>query len=154
MNVGSFRSGQPDGTFSESTAPEAFPIVDDLRVEPVPDMTGHLGVQMRWVSDTLGVVAVFPWWDHLERDADLRSIVPDGVPIGTPDEPFLEIDMNWGIRIWRNGPYVYVVHDGGAGWNTWFRVPIDVFLAAWQDGIDRIRATDASASPKEGGRRG
>ena len=56
--------------------------------------------------------------------------------------------MNWGIRIWRDDAHVYVVHDGGVGWNTWFRVPVHVFLAAWQDGIDRIRATDAPASPK------
>jgi hypothetical protein len=68
-NPGPHRSGLPDGTFPGSTPPEGFPIISDIRVEPVPDLTGHFGVQMRWFSDSYGVVAVFPWWDHLEIKA-------------------------------------------------------------------------------------
>jgi hypothetical protein len=103
--------GNPEGSVPvpQPTPLSAYPIVSDFRVEPLPDMTGHFGVQMRWVSDSLGIVAEFPWWDHLERERMLRFWVPDGLPIGTPDDPFMDMAMDWSISVWREKSYIYVI---------------------------------------------
>jgi hypothetical protein len=102
VNPEPLRVANPEGSVpTKPTLPEAFPVVSDFRVEPLPDMSGHFGVQMRWVSDSLGVVAEFPWWDHLERERELLSYVPDGLPIGSREEPFVDVAMNWGIRMVR-----------------------------------------------------
>lgn len=148
INSEPYRHGLPEGTFPDSSPLDSFPIVDDLRVLPVPDLTGHFGVHMRWVSDAHGVIAVFPWWDHLERDRDRQLIVPGDFPVGSLAAPFVHADHDWGIRIWLEGSWVCVVHDGGGGWTTWFRVPLDVFTAAWRAGIARIRMTYAPLSPE------
>ncbi|MBA2380933.1 MAG: hypothetical protein H0V73_02380 [Chloroflexi bacterium] len=90
---------------------------------------------------------MFPWWDHLERDRDRSWIMPGDSVLGSKETPFVAIDQNWGIQIWSDGSWIYVVHDGGTGWNTWFRVRLDDFTAAWETGIGRIRSTYAPLSP-------
>ncbi len=119
--------------------PEAFPTVTDLTIEPVVRADGLLGVQMRWVSAELGLVAVFPWWDDLQRG--LARYVPTGVPFGTPEHPFIDIDQGWGFQAWHEDDHIYVVLDAGSGWNTWYRVPLTTFMAAWEKGIERIART-------------
>jgi hypothetical protein len=124
---------------------EAFPIITDLRIEPVVRPDGLFGVQMRWASAEFGVVAVFPWWDDLQRD--LLKYVPSGVPFGTREDPFVDIAMDWGFEAWEDGDHIYVVHDTGPGWNTWYRVPKARFLAAWTDGTERITSTIPPPAP-------
>jgi hypothetical protein len=131
----------------QAPAPDDFPTITDLRVEPVVRADGMFGVQMRWVSAQYGVVTVFPWWDDLQRDFPLH--VRNGIPFGTLDDPFFDADQDWGFQAWQDGVHIYVVHDAGSGWNTWYRVPVAVFEAAWKDGTELIARTIPPPPPQD-----
>ena len=120
------------------STPEPFPTITDIRVEPV--LTDLFGVQMRWWSAAHGVVTDFPRWDPLERDGRLDD--PEWWPVGSASQPFFDAEQNWVFRCWEDEGFVYV--PGGlrlVSWERRFRVPRDVFIAAWRDGVRRIKAS-------------
>jgi hypothetical protein len=116
--------------------PPPFEEVPDLRVELRE--TEHFGIQMAWRSERHGLVATFPWWDHLE--ADRRFTDPTWEPVGTLDEPFVDAGQDWVFECWRDSGLVYWVE--GLDIATWERricVPGPIFDAAWSDGQRRLR---------------
>jgi len=131
---------------SGGTPPAPYPTVRDFRVRAI----GHplFGVQMAWLSDALGPVTTFPWWDNLE--ADPRLAHPLWRPVGTKADPFVDSEQGWIVEIWADRSFVYV-HQGNvdkARIHTWYRVPMDVFEAAWKAGLDEIKRTVPPPMPK------
>ena len=119
-------------------SPEPWPTITDIRVDPLP--TEHFGIQMVWRSATHGVIATFPWWDNLERNARLNA--PDWWPVGTESDHYVDAEQDWVFESRADAQFVYVVEGLDiATYERRYRVRRDVFLAAWRDGVRRIKAS-------------
>jgi len=112
----------------EGTPLDAYPTIADFTVEPAPDVPAMFGVQMWWVSSTRGILSVFPWWDHLELPGS-RLDDEEWIKPWTEDDPFLDADQNFAVRLWVVDDYVYVVSGLSLLEATWYRVPVTRFKA-------------------------
>lgn len=103
------------------------------RVETIDDFEVRVGGDDRvivFASATRGELARFPAWERADRD--LRHFIIDDIPTGSRAEPFVDVDDGWRIVIFEEGEHVYV-YENDAG----FRVPRDVYFAAWETLIAR-----------------
>lgn len=124
------------GVKGHDLSSDPFATIADIQVEPV--LTEQFGVQMAWRSPSMGLLTVFYWWDNLEHDPRLDD--PDWWPVGTASEPFFDADQDWVFECWADEEFVYVQEGFDImSWERRFRVPRKVFLAAWQDGVRRIK---------------
>lgn len=109
-----------------------FPTVTDFDV--VIHQTGMFGGHLRFTSDTHGHLISFPWWDHVERF--FRTGTRNSIPLGTTKNPFYDLEQGWQVIIFIEGKYVYLLQGGDIGdrraaFNTWFRVPRETYITAW-----------------------
>jgi hypothetical protein len=105
-----------------ATPRDDYPTIADFTVEPAPDVPAMFGVQMWWVSPTLGILTVLPWWDHLERSGN-RLDEEDWFRPWTEQDPFIDADQNFWIQMWVADDHVYVVSGVSPLDATWYRVP-------------------------------
>ena len=93
---------------------------------PIDDFTVALTDDNRveFVSESRGRLAWFPAWEHADRD--LRHFAAVDVPFGTIDEPFIDEDEGWSVRIFEHAGWVYIA-EGKAMW----RVPRDDYFRGW-----------------------
>ena len=132
-------------SLSSWAPPGPFPTIDDFEV--VVSWRGTFGLHCIFWSPTLGVLARFPWWDHLEGGNPRGASGDyDWIPVGTVDEPFWDMDEAWSFASWRDAGYVHVLQGGldDDVYETWFRVPERVFDHAWGTALVRMRAGGTS----------
>ncbi len=109
---------------------DRFPIINDFAVELVDG--GESGRIVAFTSAKGGQLAGFPAWEHADRD--LRHFDPTDVPIGSIDDPFVEVDLGWHIAIFEHRSYVYILEGDSPAeerFGMYFRVPRDRYLQAW-----------------------
>ena len=76
-------------------------------------------------------LAGFPWLD--QADAHLTDLFEE-VRDATVEAPFHDMEQSWEILIWRKGADFFVLEGSGEAsgeFEVAFRVPADVFIAAW-----------------------
>jgi hypothetical protein len=116
-----------------------FPVIGDFEVR-LRDAE-RFGMHLDFASTSRGRLAGFPWWDH--ADADLREMSGDGVPIGTIDRPFSDVEQGWQILIWEHDGHVLVMEGDDESvlrYQAWFTVPKELYLSAWLGAIERARS--------------
>ncbi len=107
-----------------------YPTVDDFSVRLTDDR------RLEYASATHGRLAWFPEWEHADRD--LRHFIAADVPLGTFDEPYLDVgEDGWGITIFEHGGWVHV-EEG----DSRFRVRTERYLQAWAALIDLYNPTE------------
>ncbi|GAA4588687.1 hypothetical protein BJY16_008646 [Actinoplanes octamycinicus] len=91
---------------------------------------------VRWADDRLELVderlslcVGFPWWSRHDVEQVIQS--PAGAPVGDVDEPFDDEEQGWRILIWRHAGTVGIMVGADNTFSTWFRVPLDRYLAEW-----------------------
>jgi hypothetical protein len=125
------------GRKNDYWSPEQVPTITDVRVDARP--TDQFGIQMVWWSAGHGVIATFPWWDNLESDARLDD--PDWWPVGTEGEHYFDADQDWVFESWADEKFVYIVEGLDiASYERRYKVPRDILLDAWREGVRRIRS--------------
>ena len=95
------------------------------------------GLHIRMMSRSRGHLAGFPAWDHADRD--LRHFTHDDIPLGDDEEPYLDADDAWPIVIIARGADVFIL-EGETPTGPLprrYRVPRDLYIAAWDDLIRR-----------------
>jgi hypothetical protein len=117
-----------------------FPLVQDFEIVPT-DTGGPFGRMVRFWSEQLGWLATFLWWEH----ADLALHLCDraDIPIGTPEQPYHDLEQGWQILIFCRGDFAYVVQgywpsNQPVVWDTWFRVPLAQYINEWIREIRRF----------------
>jgi hypothetical protein len=109
---------------------ENFPIIEDFKIE-LYDTQSSLGYQLRFTSDSLGIVTTFPWWDHV--DQSLLEL-PDFIPVGTSEKPYEAADEGWCVWIWQEGEYIHILEGDDPltmKFSVWFKVDSKLFLNEW-----------------------
>ncbi|MBB5855581.1 hypothetical protein ACFQ05_36270 [Amycolatopsis umgeniensis] len=105
------------------------------------NLPGHV---LRFVDGGDAVLAEFSWWDHVE--VTLRGWTLDDIPLGTPEEPFRDLDQCWLLLIWRDGDDVLIAETdvpGVPGFERQSRVPASDYFDAWKAALTWARATDS-----------
>lgn len=87
------------------------------------------GQQLEYRSALGGRLAHFPAWEHVDRD--LRHFISGDIPNGTREEPYVDRDEGWEIRIFEEDGWVYVEENGER-----FRVRADEYRRVWNALID------------------
>jgi hypothetical protein len=116
---------------------EDFPVVSDFGIELRE--SEEFGQHVHYVSASAGDLAGFPYWDNVERD--MRHFVAEDVPLGSMNEPVVDVDVDWQIIIFEHRGFVYVMEGNephATEFDVWFRVPTARYLEAWASVIDRF----------------
>ena len=100
---------------------------------PIDDFAAALTDDRRveLLSASRGRVAWFPAWEYADRD--LRHFTAGDVPFGTIDEPFVDQDEGWQIRIFEHAGWVYIAEGA-----SMVRVLRDDYFRAWAALISRF----------------
>lgn len=116
---------------------EAFPVVTDFSVKLFD--AGEGGMHLEYASASLGRLAHFPAWDHVDRD--LRHFIPSDVPLGTLAEPYDDRDEAWRILVFEDGGWIYVAEGdqpNAARFASRFRVLRELYFQAWAALVDQF----------------
>jgi hypothetical protein len=132
---------------------ETFPIIEDFKID-LYDTQSSLGYQLRFTSDSLGIVTTFPWWDHVDQSLlELPDFIPVGtsekpyeaadegllelpdfIPVGTSEKPYEAADEGWCVWIWQEGEYIHILEGDDPltmKFSVWFKVDSKLFLNEW-----------------------
>lgn len=125
-----------DSMMFEREELEAFPVITDFSVKLFD--AGEGGLHLEYASASLGRLAHFPAWDHVDRD--LRHFIPSDVPLGTLAEPYDDRDEAWRILIFEDGGWIYVAEGdepNATRFASRFRVLRERYFQAWAALIDQ-----------------
>ena len=109
---------------------EIFPIIEDFKIE-LHDTQSSLGYQLRFTSDSLGIMTTFPWWDHVNQSL---LELPDFIPVGTSEKPYEAADEGWCVWIWQEEEYIHILEGDDpitTKFPVWFKVDSKLFLKEW-----------------------
>ncbi|GAB2569527.1 hypothetical protein Aab01nite_07380 [Paractinoplanes abujensis] len=91
---------------------------------------------VRWADDMveltderLSLRVRFPWWSRQDVEQAIQS--PSGPPVGEVDEPFDDEEQGWRILVWQHAGMVGIMVGADNTFTTWFRVPLERYLAGW-----------------------
>lgn len=108
---------------------DKFPAAANFKIELFsdPSLSGH---GLHFIDSHLGLSIEFPWWDNV--DADLRRWSISDVPLGSLDQPFVDLEQGWQVLLWRLGDWVFIMQGDDEAFHTWIRVPVDRYLSEWK----------------------
>ncbi|MBZ0288255.1 MAG: hypothetical protein K8I30_11630 [Anaerolineae bacterium] len=116
-----------------------FPLIEDFEVRIERD-TGRgsiFGYQLWFFSAAHGYIADFPW-QNVER-----AFVRDDfmIPLGGFIQPFRDYEQSWDVVIAEKDDLVYVLEGNfdETGYNSWFKVRKERYLAEWGRAIQACR---------------
>jgi hypothetical protein len=111
-----------------------FPEITDFTIQT--EATKKFGLRLFFASPTHGLLASFPWWDHVDRDIATWSRAD--IPIGTMSKPYFDLEQEWHMVIFQKRHHVYVLQgkDPAPGYDhllffAWFRVLYQTYSDAW-----------------------
>lgn len=116
-----------------------LPLVDDFEVKLLDSRSKHLGLSLAYSSPSLGILVLFPWWDHV--DSMLASST-FRVPKGTFEDPFTDMDEAWDFLSFEEGGFYYVFAGEPGAYEDYFKVTYQKYLEAWDNLISEVRAQD------------
>jgi hypothetical protein len=140
---GNIEDRRPD---MENMPTAKFPLIEDFEVQLVNTrLSGKsvFGYHITFFCSSLGYIAGFPWWDHVEQAIKDHSFQ---IPLGDFQQPLMDCEQAWEIQIAAKDDFVYILQrDFDApiedGYHTWFKVNQDIYLAEWEKAIERCRRT-------------
>lgn len=105
-----------------------FPVVDDFSIELFK--TEKFGLNLRFVSPSLGELTSFPWWDHVDKT--IRAQGMKFVPMGTVQRTFDDQDQGWHVVIFREGDDMFILEgEEVGGYDRWYRTPHARYKTEW-----------------------
>jgi hypothetical protein len=116
-------------------------LIDDFRINLHP--TPRFGLHLEFWSVALGYLTQFPWQDHVQEHLARRP-----APwVGTPDDPYSDLDQGWEIFIWCEAGDVVVIagdfESPPGSFYAAFRVPEETFDREWTSlilAVEEMRA--------------
>ena len=110
---------------------DAFPIIDNFKMELI-DTKSDMGFHLRFVSEHLGILTSFPWWDNVQ---DILTQTSDDSIVGSISNPFDDLEQGWQILIWEHENYVYIMEGEEpqcTEFAVWFRVGKQRYYTQWE----------------------
>jgi len=115
-----------------------FPAVEDFEIEMFGAADEPLGIRMGFVSRALDIRVSWAYWDHLDRKFARWTL--DDIPLGSVDDPFIDIDQCWGVEVWQADGWVHIAeNDGEEIIIARMKVPVERYLDQWRQTLDRYR---------------
>lgn len=108
-----------------------FPLVDDFEIL-LDNSHKPFGYHVKFVSKKSGVLAGFPWWNHVELDLYRESFT---IPLN-----FEDFEQSWEICISEHGGFIYILEGDfdhpEKGFHSWFKVEKERYMEQWHAAID------------------
>ncbi|MDQ0112429.1 hypothetical protein [Paenibacillus harenae] len=99
-----------------------------------------LGKHLYYYSEKFGILSSFPWWDHVDKM--ILEDIESAIPMGTINNPFVDVEQGWSIVIIRKREFVYLMqsNDPAANnFNRWYKVLLENYLDQWNRLIDYLK---------------
>ena len=101
---------------------DSFPVAENFGIEIFPDPSVS-GCGLRFADAGLDSTIEFPWWTSVE--GDLRAWSISDVPVGSVEDPYVDLEQAWQVLIWRADDWVFLMEgDGEDVFRVWFRVRV------------------------------